>query len=172
MLISRERIATRVAEIAAEVSRDFAGHNLLLLPILKGAAIFAADLARQLTIESETEFLSVASYGAGTRTTGSPKLLAALQQPIQGRNVLVIEDILDSGLTLTYVTYLLRERNPRSLRVAALLDKQGRRVVPFTADYAGFTIENLFVIGYGMDFNEQFRDLPDICVLPEPFVAQ
>lgn len=166
ILISRAQIAARVAELAKEVGKDFAGEALILVTVLQGAATFARDLARLLPLEVAQDSVAVGSYGSRSQSSRQPRLIQDLIHPITGKNVLIVEDILDSGFTLNFLTALLRARNPKVLRVATLLDKPARRVQTFTADYIGFVIEDLFVVGYGLDFNQRYRELPDICVLP------
>ena|SRR5579872_2796977 len=166
VLLGREQIAARVAELAAQISADFRGKELLLLPVLKGAKVFATDLAQQLTIPSQTDYIGVSSYGGGTSTNRSPRLTQDSSLSVTGRNVLIVEDILDSGYTLNFLIDLMRRRQPRELKVVTLLDKPSNRIVPFTADYVGFSIADEFVIGYGLDFNEQYRELPEIYILP------
>ena len=165
VLISREQIAARVAELAKDIEQGFAGEAITLVTVLQGAATFARDLGRYLRPEPLQDSIGVSSYGSETKTNRHPRLVQDLAHPIAGKNVLIVEDILDSGFTLNFLTELLRARDPKSLRVVTLLDKPSRRVLPFTADYVGFVIEDLFVVGYGLDFNQQYRELPDICVL-------
>jgi hypoxanthine phosphoribosyltransferase len=166
VLIDRDAIARRVAEIGAEIDRDLAGESVLLVGVLKGAAIFLSDLARAINIQCTFDFVAVSSYGKGTRSSGAVKLIKDLDHPIEGRNIILVEDILDTGLTLSFLKRMLMQHRPRSLRVAALLDKPERRIEPIQAEYVGFSIPNHFVIGYGMDYAERFRNLPDICIFP------
>ncbi len=166
VLISREAIRDRIAEIGAEIDRDLAGESVLLVGVLKGAAIFLSDLARAISIQCTFDFVAVSSYGKGTRSSGAVRLIKDLDQPIEGRNIILVEDILDTGLTLSFLKRMLQHHGPRSLRVAALLDKPERRIEPIQAEYVGFSIPNHFVIGYGMDYAERFRNLPDICIFP------
>lgn len=166
VLISREAIRDRVAELGAEIDRDLAGESVLLVGVLKGAAIFLSDLARAISIQCTFDFVAVSSYGKGTRSSGAVKLIKDLDQPIEGRNIILVEDILDTGLTLSFLKRMLLQHRPRSLRVAALLDKPERRIEALQAEYVGFRIPNHFVIGYGMDYAERFRNLPDICIFP------
>jgi hypoxanthine phosphoribosyltransferase len=165
ILFTLEQIEVRVAELAEEISHDFAGESLLLVGVLKGAAVFLADLARAIELDATFDFISVASY-KGTTSTGEVRLQKDLDESIEGRNVLLVEDILDTGLTLNYLYQLLLARNPRNLKVVALLDKPSRRTKPFKADYVGFEVANQFVVGYGMDHAERYRNLPDIRFLP------
>jgi len=166
VLIGREQIAQRVAEMAAQITADFAGQSLIFVGVLKGAAIFLSDLARQVKLDATFDFIGVSSYADKSHTSGEVKLTKDVEQPLVGKNVLLVEDILDTGLTLTYINSLLAAHQPRVLRTVALLDKPSRRLKPVQADYVGFTIPDHFVVGYGMDYAEQYRNLPDICILP------
>jgi hypoxanthine phosphoribosyltransferase len=165
VLYSREQIAARVAEMGAQISADLKGEKLVMVGVLKGAALFLSDLARSVTADATFDFVAVSSYGKGTRTSGAVKLIKDLDESIEGKNVLVVEDILDTGLTLSYLRKLLLQQRPKSLRIATLLDKPSRRLEKIEADYVGFSIPNLFVIGYGMDYAEHYRNLPDICLM-------
>ena len=167
VLFSEVQIEARVAALGASISRDFAGETIVLLGVLKGAAIFLADLARHIEVECTFDFVSVSSYGRGTASSGQVKLIKDIDESIEGRNVIIVEDILDTGLTLSFLRTILLQHHPRSLRLAALLDKPSRRIKPIEADYVGFQIPNHFVIGYGMDFAERYRNLPDICLMPD-----
>ncbi len=167
VLLPRAQIQARVAEIGADITRDFHGESLLLVGVLKGAAIFLADLARHIDVECSFDFVSVASYGKGTSSSGQVKLIKDLDEAIEDRNVILVEDILDTGLTLSFLRTILSQHHPRSLRLATLLDKPDRRLKPIEADYVGFRIANHFVVGYGMDFSERYRNLADVCILPE-----
>lgn len=166
VLFSRDQIRHRVAEIGRQIDRDFAGEKVVLVGVLKGAAIFLADLARSISVDNTFDFVAVSSYGKGNHSSGAVKLIKDLDEPIEGKNVIIIEDILDTGLTLNFLRGLLEQHQPKTLRIAALLDKPSRRVEKIDADYVGFTIPNQFVIGYGMDFAERYRNLPDICLMP------
>jgi hypoxanthine phosphoribosyltransferase len=176
VLITREQIAQRVAEMGADINRDFAGQPVILLGVLKGAAIFLSDLARQLKIDATFDFIGVSSYGnrpspaqelkTGWDSTGEVRLTKDMDQSMIGKNVILVEDILDTGLTMTYLKKLLMNRQPKSFRIAALLDKPSRRKQPIQADYVGFSIPDEFVVGYGLDYAEKYRNLPDICVVP------
>ena len=165
VLISHANIRRRVREIAQDVRRDFPDEPIHLIGILKGSVFFLADLARELGGEVSFDFLGVSSYGKGTDSTGEVKLTKDLEVAIEGRTVLVVEDILDTGLTLKFLMKLFEERKPKHLRIAVLLDKVERRIANVNADYAGFTIPNEFVVGYGLDYDERYRNLPDVCVL-------
>src|SRR5271157_5371347 len=164
-LISHARIRGKVAEMAQEIRRDFPHDTLHLIGVLKGSIFFLADLARELGGEVSFDFLGVASYGKGTDSTGEIKLTKDLDLSIEGLSVLVVEDILDTGLTLKYLLKSFEERKPKHLRVAVLLDKVERRIADVKADYTGFAIPNEFVVGYGLDYDERYRNLPDVCVL-------
>jgi hypoxanthine phosphoribosyltransferase len=166
LLYSRQQIADRVAELGAQITRDLAGESAVMIGVLKGAAIFLSDLARAVAVDCTFDFVAVSSYGKGQRSSGAVKLIKDLDHPIEGKNIIVVEDILDTGLTLGYLRKLFLQHHPKSLRVAALLDKPSRRIEPIEADYVGFSIPNLFVIGYGMDYAERYRNLPDICIFP------
>ncbi|HYK51216.1 MAG TPA: hypoxanthine phosphoribosyltransferase [Terriglobales bacterium] len=176
VLITREQIAQRVAEMGADINRDYAGQPIILLGVLKGAAIFLSDLARQLKVDATFDFIGVSSYGnrpspaqelkSGWDSTGEVRLTKDMDQSMIGKNVILVEDILDTGLTMTYLKKLLMNRQPKSFRIAALLDKPSRRKQPIQADYVGFSIPDEFVVGYGLDYAEKYRNLPDICVVP------
>jgi len=165
VLLDEDAVATRVAELGAEVSGDYAGKDLLLVGVLKGAVFFMADLMRQLTIPCEVDFMAISSYGASTDSSGVVRILKDLDINIEGRDVLVVEDIIDSGLTLSYLMRMLESRNPASLEVCALLTKPARREIDVPVRYTGFEIPNEFVIGYGLDFGERYRNLPYVAVL-------
>lgn len=165
VLYTRQQIAERVAEMGAEITRDLNGEKVVLVGVLKGAALFLSDLARCLDVDATFDFVAVSSYGKGQRTSGAVKLIKDLDEPIEGKNVLIVEDILDTGLTLSYLRKIFLQHKPKTLRIAALLDKPSRRIEKIDADYIGFSIPNLFVIGYGMDYAERYRNLPDICLM-------
>ena len=171
VLLSQARIAARVAEIGEAITRDFAGEKIVLLGVLKGAAIFLADLARHIPTDCTFDFVSVSSYDKGTTSSGQVKLIKDIDEPIEDKNVILVEDILDTGLTLSFLRKILLQHHPRTLKIAALLDKPSRRIEPIEADYVGFKIPNHFVVGYGMDFAERYRNLPDICLMDEPEAA-
>jgi hypoxanthine phosphoribosyltransferase len=176
VLISREQIAHRVAEIGAEITRDFAGKSILFVGVLKGAAIFLSDLARQVHLDATFDFIGVSSYSnrpspaqelSGLwESTGEVRLSKDVDQSMHSKHVIIVEDILDTGLTLTFLKKKFLSHQPESLRVATLLDKPSRRKRPFQADYVGFSIADEFVVGYGLDYAEKYRNLPDICLLP------
>ena len=165
VLYSREQIAKRVVEIGEQITRDLNGDKLVMVGVLKGAAPFLADLARAVDADATFDFVAVSSYGNGQRSSGAVKMIKDLDHPIEGKNVLIVEDILDTGLTLSYLRKLFLQQKPKSLRIATLLDKPSRRLEQIEADYVGFSIPNLFVIGYGMDYAERYRNLPDICLM-------
>ncbi len=165
ILIDEARLQARIKELGRQISADYAGQNLLLLCILKGGVLFLTDLMRSLSIPHEIDFLAVSSYGKEVReSTGVVRILKDLDEPIEGRSVLIVEDIIDTGHTLTYITNILRARRPASLKICALLDKTERRQVEIPVDYVGFTIPDKFVFGYGLDLDEKLRNLPYIAV--------
>ncbi len=168
VLLERQRIRQRVDGLAEAISRDYKDSNPLLVGVLKGSFVFLADLVRELTVPVSIDFVRLRSYGAGTTTSGGVDLLLDVTTPMQGRHVLVVEDIVDTGLSLSYLLEHLRRQGPGSLKVCALLDKPARRHSRFAGlavDYVGFTIPNVFVVGYGLDHAEDFRALPDVCML-------
>jgi len=177
VLISRQQIAERVAAMGAEITRDFSGQAIIFVGVLKGAAIFLADLARQVQLDATFDFIGVSSYGnrpspdqelkSGWDSTGEVRLTKDVDHSMRDRNVILVEDILDTGLTLTFLKKILSAHQPKSLRIAALLDKPSRRQQPIEADYLGFKIPDEFVVGYGLDYAEKYRSLPDICVVPK-----
>jgi hypoxanthine phosphoribosyltransferase len=170
ILLDADVIKQKVRELGARIADDYAGRDLVLVSILKGALPFLADLMREVPIHCSLDFLEVSSYGAGTTSSGVVRILKDLAKPIEGRHVLVVEDILDTGHTLSYVIEHLRGQHPASLGLCALLDKPARRVVPIGVDYKGFEIPDKFVVGYGLDFAERYRNLPFIGVLkPEVY---
>jgi hypoxanthine phosphoribosyltransferase len=164
ILISREQIAEGVARIGQEITRDFAGQSVMLLGVLKGACLFLSDLARQIKLDATFDFIAVRSYGTQKESAGEVQLIKDVTTPLEDKNVILVEDILDTGLTFTFLNKLLLARKPRALKLAALLDKPSRRQMPVQADYTGFKIPDRFVVGYGLDFAERFRNLPDICI--------
>jgi hypoxanthine phosphoribosyltransferase len=166
-LIGQEELQKRVRELAAEISRDYEGRELLLIGVLKGSFMFLADLIRQLDCYVALDFIGTSSYGAPTEASGEVRITKDLEQSVSGRHVLLVEDIVDTGLTLRYLVDTLRARQPASLKVCALLDKPARRRVRIGLDYYGFIIPNAFVVGYGLDFQEKYRGLPYVGVLEE-----
>ena len=167
VLIDTDALSARIAELGAEVSADYEGRDLLLIGVLKGAVFFMADLMRKLTIPCEVDFMAISSYGASTDSSGVVRILKDLDINIEGRHVLVVEDIIDSGLTLSYLMRNLESREPASLEVCALLTKPDRREMDVPVRYVGFEIPNRFVIGYGLDFGERYRNLPYVAVLSD-----
>ena len=165
VLIEEDVVAARVAELGSEISNDYTGKDLLLVGVLKGAVFFMADLMRQLSIPCEVDFMAISSYGASTDSSGVVRILKDLDINIESRDVLVVEDIIDSGLTLSYLIRNLESRNPASLEICALLTKPDRREIVVDVRYTGFEIPNEFVIGYGLDFGERYRNLPYVAVL-------
>lgn len=165
IMLTAEQIEERVKELAAEISRDYKGKKPLLVGVLKGAVIFLSDLIRYLDIPVELDFMAVSSYGADTASSGVVRIQKDLEQSIKGKDVIVVEDIIDTGLTLNYLFKNLSERQPETLKVVTLLDKPDRRKVEFNSDYCGFKIPDKFVIGYGLDYANDFRYLADLCIL-------
>jgi hypoxanthine phosphoribosyltransferase len=165
ILVPAEDLERRVRELADEVSRDYAGKDLILIGVLKGAVFFLSDLMRHLSVPCEVDFMAVASYGSATKSSGVVRILKDLDAAIEGRDVLIVEDIVDSGLTLQYLLRNLKGRNPRSLEVCALLIKPERRKVDLQTRYVGFEIPNRFAIGYGLDHDERYRNLPYVAAL-------
>jgi hypoxanthine phosphoribosyltransferase len=166
ILLSEEQIQKRVGELALEIRRDFPG-DLHVVAVLKGAFIFLSDLVRRIPGPVSLDFMAVSSYAKGTTSSGEVRLLKDLDISLDGRNVIIVEDIVDTGLTLTYLQDILRARNPKSLRTACLLSKPSRRQVDVRVEYVGFTIEDRFVVGYGLDFAERYRNLPNIAIVNE-----
>jgi len=162
ILISRDEIAKAVERLASEIKRDYQGKQPLLIGVLKGSFVFMADLIRQLDLPLELEFVRLSSYGAARESSGKVRMVQGLKTPIKGRDVLVIEDIVDTGITTSFLLDYLRKRNPASLKLCALTDKPSRHRVPVSIDYLGFTVPDKFIVGYGIDFDEKFRYLPDI----------
>jgi len=168
LLLSREQIASLIENLADHISRDYAERELVLVCILKGAFMLLADLIRQLRVPAQVDFVRLASYGSGTKTSGRVEITKDIEISVEGKDVLIVEDIIDSGHTVRFLKERLALSKPRSVKVVALLDKKARREVPMDADYVGKEVENLFVVGYGIDFNESYRNLPEIYyVTPE-----
>ncbi|HSW48644.1 MAG TPA: hypoxanthine phosphoribosyltransferase [Bryobacteraceae bacterium] len=168
VLISEARIQDRIRELGAQIDADYPPGPIYLVAILKGACFFLADLARALQRPARIDFIGISSYGKGKTSSGEVKLTKDLDTSIEGADVLVVEDIVDSGVTLSYLMHVLQQRKPRTLRIAALLDKPERRIRPVKVSYVGFEIPDEFVIGYGLDYAEDYRNLRDICVLDSP----
>ena len=165
VIITREEIAKRIDKLADEIRRDYKDKNPLLVGALKGCFVFMSDLIRSLNMPVEVDFMKVSSYGACTETSGKIRVLKGIEAPIKGRHVLVIEDIVDSGLTVHFLLEYLKRRKPASIKLCALFDKPSRRKVEIPIDYVGFTIPDKFVVGYGLDCDEKYRYLPDLCIL-------
>jgi hypoxanthine phosphoribosyltransferase len=170
ILIDEDALSTRVAELGAEVSADYQGRDLLLIGVLKGAVFFMADLMRHITVPCEVDFMAISSYGDSTDSSGIVRILKDLDINIEGRDVLVVEDIIDSGLTLSYLMRNLESREPASLEVCALMTKPDRREIDVPVRYIGFEIPNRFVVGYGLDFGERYRNLPYVAVLSDDLI--
>ena len=176
VLIPRQEIAKRVNELGAQITKDYAGQSVNLVGVLKGATIFLSDLARQVDLDATFDFIGVSSYGnrpsppqelkSGWDSTGEVKLTKDVDQTLKDKNIILVEDILDTGLTMTYLRRLFEARQPKSLKIAALLDKPTRRKLPLEGDYVGFKIPDEFVVGYGLDYAEKYRNLADICFIP------
>ncbi len=167
VLIPREKISEMVARVGAEISSDYEGRSILLIGVLKGAFIFMSDLVRCIRVPLQVDFMSVSSYGANTATSGIVRILKDLDTDITGRHVIIVEDIVDTGLTLQYLTELLTTRDPASIAICAAFDKPDRRKADIRVDYRGMTIPDEFIVGYGLDYAEDYRHLPDVCVLGE-----
>jgi hypoxanthine phosphoribosyltransferase len=161
-------ILRRVKAVASQISKDFKGERVHLIGVLKGACFFLADLAREISLECSLDFIAVASYGKTKESSGQVRMLKDLDQNIAGLNVILVEDILDTGLTASYLLRIMKQRRPKTLKMAALLDKPSRRLKPVKGDYIGFTIPNEFVVGYGLDYAERYRNLKDVCILQLP----
>ena len=170
VLLSEDEIREKVRELGGKITADYKNSNLMLVTVLKGAVVFLADLMRQIDVPAEIDFMVVSSYGSGVKSSGVVKIVKDLDVPLAGKDILIVEDILDSGLTLSYIKELLESRGPRSIRIATLLDKPSRRKVDLQADYIGFSVPDEFVIGYGLDYDERYRNLPYIGILkPEVY---
>ncbi len=167
VMIGKEELKKRVTELGAEISKDYKGEGLIAICVLKGAVIFMSDLIREFNVDTKIDFMAVTSYGASTNSTGVVRILKDLDSNVEGENVLIVEDIIDSGLTLKYLKDYLTARNPKSIRICTLLDKPERRIAEVRADYIGFTVENKFIVGYGLDYNQMYRNLPYISYLEE-----
>lgn len=170
VLLSEDEIREKVRELGGKITADYKNSTLMLVTVLKGAVVFLADLMRQIDVPAEIDFMVVSSYGSGVKSSGVVKIVKDLDVPLAGKDILIVEDILDSGLTLSYIKELLESRGPRSIRIATLLDKPSRRKVDLQADYIGFSVPDEFVIGYGLDYDEKYRNLPYIGILkPEVY---
>ena len=170
VLLSEEEIRAKCKEMGARISQEYKGKNLMLVTVLKGAVVFLADLMRAIDVPAEIDFMVVSSYGSGVKSSGVVKIVKDLDVPLAGKDLLIVDDILDSGLTLSYNKELLASRGPASIKIATLLDKPSRRKVDLVADYIGFSVPDEFVIGYGLDYDEKYRNLPYIGILkPEVY---
>lgn len=165
VLFTERQIAVEVERVGQEISRDYKDKNLLLVSVLKGSVVFMADLMRSITIPAKIDFMATSSYGSGTKSSGVVKIIKDLDIPLSGYDIVLVEDILDSGKTLHYLLELLRDRNPKSLRICTLFDKPERREAPIEADYVGAVIPDAFIVGYGLDYDEKYRNLPFIGIL-------
>ena len=164
-LITKEQIAKRVTELAAEIKKDFHDEDLIMICILRGSCYFYADLTKALNNMVRLEFMSVSSYGSGTTSSGEVRIIQDVNCRIENKNVIIVEDIIDTGYTLSYLKRILTERRPKALKICTLLDKPSRREADIEGDYVGFTIPNEFVVGYGLDYDQKYRNLPEVCVL-------
>ena len=168
VLLSAQQIQARIQQLGQQITEDYPSGNLHLVCILKGACFFLTDLARAIRRDVRIDFMGISSYGKGKSTSGEVKVTKDLDTSVEGSDVLLVEDIIDSGVTLTYLMHLLEQRKPRSMRIVALLDKPSRRLRPVKVSYVGFEIPDEFVVGYGLDFAEKYRNLPDVCALDPP----
>lgn len=167
VMIGKEELQERVQQLGAQISKDYHGESILAICILKGAVLFMSDLGRAINTECKMDFMAVSSYGGSTKSSGVVRIIKDLDGSIEGENLLIIEDIIDSGLTLSYLKEVLQGRKPKSIRICTLLDKPERRVADIVPDYIGFTIENKFIVGYGLDYDQKYRNLPYISYLEE-----
>ena len=165
VLYSEEELEAKCAELGAQISKDYEGKNLLLVSVLKGAVVFMTDLMRHITVPCSIDFMVVSSYGSGVKTSGVVKIVKDLDADLAGKDLLIVEDILDTGMTLHYLKQLLQDRNPNSIRIATLLDKPERRRAAVRADYVGYQVPDEFVVGYGLDYDEKYRNLPYVGIL-------
>lgn len=170
VLFTEEELRAKVKEMGRQITEDYRGRNLMLVTVLKGAVVYMADLMRAIDVPAEIDFMVVSSYGSGVKSSGVVKIVKDLDVPLADKDILIVEDILDSGLTLSYIKKILQDRGPRSIKIATLLDKPSRRKVDLMADYIGFSVPDEFVIGYGLDYDEKYRNLPYIGILkPEVY---
>ncbi|MDL2324864.1 hypoxanthine phosphoribosyltransferase [Ruminococcaceae bacterium OttesenSCG-928-A16] len=165
ILLTRQQVQKRVEELGAQITRDYQGKDLLMVSVLKGSVVFMADLMRAIHLPAEIDFMMVSSYGAASKSSGVVKIVKDIDIELKGKDLLIVEDILDSGRTLSYLKELLEGRDPASVRIVTLLDKPARRAVPLQPDYTGFEVPDEFIVGYGLDYAEHYRNLPDIGVL-------
>lgn len=167
IMINQDEISQRAKEIAAQITKDYAGESILLIGILRGAVPWMVDVMKQIDLDVEIDFMAVSSYGAATKSSGVVKINKDLDSDIEGKHIIIVEDIVDTGITLQYLTGYLENRQPKSIKICALLDKPARRRAEIYADYIGFTVEDKFIVGYGLDFNQKYRQLPYISCLAE-----
>lgn len=172
VLYSEEKLNSVVSELGKQISEDYKGRNLLLVSILKGSVVFMTDLMRHISIPCQIDFMAVSSYGSGVKSSGTVRILKDLDRDISGFDVLIVEDILDSGMTLSYLMELLYARNPNSIRICTLFDKPERRTVDIYADYKGIEVPDEFIVGYGLDYDEKYRNLPFVGVLKEKIYSK
>jgi hypoxanthine phosphoribosyltransferase len=173
ILLTEEEVRVKVKELGRRISSDYAGKELLLIGILKGAMIFLADLVREITVPTQFDFMAVSSYGTSSKSSGEVRILKDLEYGVEGRNIIIVEDIVDTGLTLNYLAENLMSRDPASVKICTLLDKPSRRVEPVEIDYNGFIIRDEFVVGYGLDYSDRYRNFPYIMVLsPKVYMKQ
>lgn len=165
ILFSKEQLAKRIKELAEQLDKDYAGKTPLMVAILKGSVMFFTDLIREMTLPLEIDFMSISSYGSGVKSSGEVKMIKDLDNKIEGKDVIIVEDIVDSGYTMKYLTHLLEARNPSSIKICALLDKPSRRETDVAVDYKGFEVGNEFVVGYGLDYAARYRNIPFIGIL-------
>ena len=165
VLFSKEQLAKRIKELAEQLDKDYAGKTPLMVAILKGSVMFFTDLIREMTLPLEIDFMSISSYGSGVKSSGEVKMIKDLDNKIEGKDVIIVEDIVDSGYTMKYLTHLLEARNPSSIKICALLDKPSRRETDVAVDYKGFEVGNEFVVGYGLDYAARYRNIPFIGIL-------
>ena len=165
VLISKEQLEKRVSELGAQISKDYEGKDLMMVSVLKGSVVFMADLMRAITINASIDFMSVSSYGSGTKTSGVVKIIKDLNEELSGKDILIVEDILDSGMTLSYLRKHIMGKGAASIKIATLLDKPERRKVDVYPDYKGFVVPDEFVVGYGLDYDEKYRNLPYVGIL-------
>lgn len=167
VMIGKEELQERVAQLGQQISRDYKGETILAICVLKGAVLFMSDLIREINVDTKIDFMAVSSYGGSTKSSGVVRIIKDLDSNIEGENLLIVEDIIDSGLTLHYLKENLLSRKPKSLKICTLLDKPERRQADIEADYVGFTVENKFIVGYGLDYSQKYRNLPYITSLEE-----
>ncbi|MFI3228949.1 MAG: hypoxanthine phosphoribosyltransferase [Bacillota bacterium] len=171
IMITKEELASRVAELGAQITEDYKGKSILMVCILRGAVVFFADLIRHIDLDVSLDFMSVSSYGSGSSTSGAVRINKDIDKSIEGKHLIIVEDIIDSGRTLKHLKQLLSSRAPASIKICSLLDKPSRREVDFQGDYIGFSVPNEFIVGYGLDYAEKYRNLPEVAVLKEEIFA-